>query len=62
MYNTESYVQYPMVNHNGKEYFILQQDQILKRDCVCVYIYTHICIIESFCCTAVFKNIVKKTL
>ena len=30
-----------MVNHNGKEYFILEQDQILKRDCVCVYIYIY---------------------
>ena len=28
--NTESYIQYPMINHNGKEY---------KRMCVCIYIY-----------------------
>ena len=31
LHNTESYIQYPMINHNGKEY---------KRMCVCVYIYS----------------------
>ena len=22
MYNTENYIQYPMINHNGNEYFL----------------------------------------
>ena len=39
LYSTGSYIQYPMINHNGKEY-------ILKRN-------VYICITESFCCTAV---------
>ena len=36
MYSTESYIQYPMINQNGKEYFLKE------------YIY----ISESLCCTA----------
>ena len=36
LYSTESYIQYPMINHNGKE----------KR----MYIYT--CITESLFCRA----------
>ena len=35
--STENYIQYPMINHNGKEY--------LKKN-------VHICITESLCCTA----------
>ena len=27
-YQTENYIQYPMINHNGKEYF--------KKDIICV--------------------------
>ena len=30
LYSTENYIEYPMVNHNGKEY---------EKECVCVYIY-----------------------
>ena len=36
LYSRENYIQYPVINHNGKEYF--------KN----IYIY----IIESLCCTA----------
>ena len=35
--STENYIQYPMINHNGKEYF--------KK-------VVYICITESLCCTA----------
>ena len=48
MYSTGNYIQYPVINHNGKEY--------KKRMCVCMYIYicvyTHIYVTESLCCTA----------
>ena len=33
LYSTGNYIQYPMINHNGKEY--------LKKECVCVYIYMY---------------------
>ena len=57
LYSTENDIQYPVINHNGKEY-------IKKRMCVCVciyiyiyththtYIYTYTQISESPCCTA----------
>ena len=35
--STENYIQHPMTNHNGKEYF--------KKN-------VYICITESLCCTA----------
>ena len=48
LYSTENYIQYPMINHNGKEYF--------KKECVYIYVYTHtyiyICKTESLCCIA----------
>ena len=28
--NTDNYIQYPMINHKGKEYF--------KKQCVCMYV------------------------
>ena len=31
-YSIGNYIQYPVINHNGKEY---------EKECVCVYIYTH---------------------
>ena len=45
LYSTEKYIQYPMINHNGKEY---------KKECIYIYIYIYmyICITESLCCTA----------
>ena len=30
LYSTGTYIQYPVINHNGKEY---------EKECVCVYIY-----------------------
>ena len=30
LYSTENYIQYPVINHNGKEY---------EKECICVYIY-----------------------
>ena len=32
--STENYIQYPMINQNGKEY--------LKNECVYIYIYMHV--------------------
>ena len=37
LYSTGNYIQYPVINHNGKEY---------EKECVCIYIP------ESPCCTA----------
>ena len=36
LYSTGNYIQYPVINHNGKEY---------EKE------YVHICITESLCCT-----------
>ena len=36
LYSTESCIQYPMINHNGKEY--------MKKN-------VYICVTESLCCT-----------
>ena len=41
LYISENCIQYPMINHNGKEY--------LKRN---VYICVCVCVIESLCCIA----------
>ena len=41
LFSTGNYIQYPVMNHNGKEY---------EKECV--YIYVYICITESLCCTA----------
>ena len=38
LYSTENYIQYPVINHNRKEY--------LKKECI------YICVTESLCCTA----------
>ena len=37
LYSTGNYSQYPVINHNGKEY---------EKECV------YICVTESLCCTA----------
>ena len=37
LYSMENYIQYPMINHNGKEYE--------KKE-------VHICMTESLCCIA----------
>ena len=44
LYSIENYIQYPMINHNGKEYF--------KKECVCVYIYIYIYIYMPLCSTS----------
>ena len=44
LYSTEDYMQYPMINHNGNEYFTKK-----------VYIYT--CMAESLCYKAVINTI-----
>ena len=31
LYSTENYIQYPIINHNGKEHF--------KKECVYIYMY-----------------------
>ena len=40
MYSTGNYIQYTVINYNGKEY---------EKECV--YIYIYICITESLCYT-----------
>ena len=32
LYSTGNYIQYLVINYNGKEY---------KKECMCIYIYTH---------------------
>ena len=46
LYSTENYIQYPMINHSGKEY--------IKKECIYRYIDTDIT--ESLCCTAVINT------
>ena len=45
LYSTGNYIQYPVINHNGKEY--------LKKK--------YLCIPESLCCTADWHNILNYT-
>ena len=33
LYSTGNYIQYPVINHNGKEY---------KKECVCAYTYIYV--------------------
>ena len=45
LYSIGHCIQYPVINHNGKEY---------KKECVYIYIYIYIYIYgttESFCCS-----------
>ena len=39
LYSSGTYIQYLVINHNGKEY---------EKE----YIYMYVCITESLCCTA----------
>ena len=41
LYSTGNYIQYPVINHHGKEY---------EKEYIYTYIY--ICITEPCCCTA----------
>ena len=50
LYSMGNYSQYPVINHNGKEYekiyiYIHKHTHIYTHICVCV------CITESLCCT-----------
>ena len=42
LYSTGNYIQYPVINDNGKEY---------EKECI----YIYICITDSLCCTAVIN-------
>ena len=44
--STGSYIQYPVINHNRKEY---------EKECVCVYVC--VCITESLCCIVEINTI-----
>ena len=44
MYITGNYTQHPVINHNGKEYFLKM----------------HICVYLSLCCKSDWHNIVNK--
>ena len=41
LYSTGKFIQYPVINHNGKEY---------EKECM------YICITESLCCTAEIRT------
>ena len=41
LYSMGNYVQYPVINHNRKEY---------EKECI--YIYVCVCVTESLCCTS----------
>ena len=49
LYSTRNYIQYPVINHNGKEY---------KKECICVYIF----ITESLCYIAEINKHCKSTI
>ena len=44
LYSAGNYIQYSVINHNGKEY---------KKENMCVYMYKA----ESFCCTGEINTI-----
>ena len=47
-FSTGNYIQYPVINQNGKEYE--------KNIYIYIYIYICICITESLCYTAVINT------
>ena len=49
LYSTGNYIQYPLLNHNGKEY---EKEYIY----IYIYVYIHIYKTESLCCTAAIKH------
>ena len=51
LYSTGNYIQYPMINHNGKEH---RKECLSLSIYMCVYVY--VCITESLCCTAVINT------
>ena len=40
LYSTPNYIQYPVINHSGKEY---------EKECI--HICVRVCVNESLCCT-----------
>ena len=42
LYSPGNYIQYPVINHNGKEYLKRIYIYIYICVCVCVYIYIYI--------------------
>ena len=40
LYSTGNYIQYPMINHNGREYI---------KQCIYMCVCMHVCIIKSLC-------------
>ena len=48
LYSTGNYIQYPVINHNGKEY---------EKEYIYIHTHTYICRGESLCCTAEIHTI-----
>ena len=48
LYSTENYIQYPVINYNGKN--------MKKNVCVCVCV----CVTESLCCATEINNIINQ--
>ena len=57
LYSTGNYIQYPVINHNGKEY---EKEYIYMciYMCVCVYMYKT----ESLCCTPETIEVLEETM
>ena len=47
LYSTGNYIQYPVINHNGKKY---EKECIYIYTYICIYMYIYIYIAESLCC------------
>ena len=43
----ENYIQYPIINHNGKEH---------ENEYMCVCVCVCVCVTESLCCAAVINT------
>ena len=46
LYSTGNYIQYPVINHNGKEY---EKECMYVYTYIYIYIYIYVCITESPC-------------
>ena len=51
LYRTGNYIQYPIINHNSKEY---------EKGCINIYLYIYVT--ESLCCTAKLIQHCKSTI
>ena len=56
MHSTGTYIQYPVINHNGKS---CEKDWKRMYVCVHIYIYIYRYISESLCCTAEINTILQ---